>query len=69
MHVIVDNKLYTLAPLPMQNIVPILDCVDEDLVAYFTYHNLEAKEILLPFVVDRNVLLPTVSLQTTPFLI
>jgi hypothetical protein len=59
MHVIVDNKLYTLAPLPMQNIVPILDCVDEDLVAYFTYHNLEAKEILLPFVVDRNVLLPT----------
>ena len=60
MHIVVDNLMYTLAPLPMQPIIPILECIDVQKTAYFSFNNQAAKEILIPALIDRNILLPNV---------
>ncbi len=63
MHVVVDGALYTFEPLPLQNVIPVLDCIDQNNVAHFSYEISATNNFRLPFVADRNNLEP---LSTTP---
>jgi hypothetical protein len=53
-HINVGNKVYTLSPMPLQNIVPIFECFDAEGYGYFTFNNLEQKSVWVPHTVDRN---------------
>jgi hypothetical protein len=53
-HINVGNKVYTLSPMPLQNVVPIFECFDAEGYGYFTFNNLEQKSVWVPHTVDRN---------------
>eukprot|EP00029_Vermamoeba_vermiformis_P004922 TRINITY_DN1569_c0_g2_i1.p1 TRINITY_DN1569_c0_g2~~TRINITY_DN1569_c0_g2_i1.p1 ORF type:complete len:710 (+),score=83.21 TRINITY_DN1569_c0_g2_i1:32-2131(+) len=54
---------YALAPVPILEIVPIFECVNQDGVAYFSYENLGDLDAIIPQLFDRNNLSP---LNVTP---
>jgi hypothetical protein len=59
------SKLYGLKPLPIQNVVPILECYNpNDGRAFFSYNNLETQSFFLPRADDRNNIAP---LNTIPY--
>ena len=55
-----NGEFYAFSPLPILNIVPIFECVNEDGVAYFSYENLGDLDALIPQLFDRNNLSPLV---------
>ncbi len=56
-----DGLAHKLVPLPISDVVPVLDCIDEFNVAYFSYKNNEQSVLRIPYVADRNALSPGVS--------
>jgi hypothetical protein len=55
-----NNRVFAFAPLPIQDIVPIFECVNQDGVAYFSYKNLMDHAFAIPQLFDRNNLSPLV---------
>jgi hypothetical protein len=56
-----NGIIHKFEPLPIQDVVPVLECIDEFNVAYFSYINNEGDGFRIPYVVDRNSLSPGVS--------
>ena len=56
-----NGIIHKFEPLPIQDVVPVLECIDEFNVAYFSYINNEGDGFRIPYVVDRNNLSPGVS--------
>ncbi len=48
--------LFKLEPMPLQRVVPILECIDSTGRMYFGYKNLENSTIVIPQVHDRNMI-------------
>jgi hypothetical protein len=68
-HMGINHVIRTLAPLPIQNVIPILECVDRNTkIGYFTYNNTHAKGFTIPQVEDRNNLSPGVRNPLLPYL-
>eukprot|EP00029_Vermamoeba_vermiformis_P009139 TRINITY_DN4462_c0_g1_i2.p1 TRINITY_DN4462_c0_g1~~TRINITY_DN4462_c0_g1_i2.p1 ORF type:complete len:692 (-),score=91.54 TRINITY_DN4462_c0_g1_i2:44-2095(-) len=64
-HININHRIHTLAPLPIQNVVPILECVDRNtMIGYFTYNNTGSLSFTIPQVDDRNNFSPG---QLAPF--
>jgi hypothetical protein len=53
-----NGIIHKFEPLPIQDVVPVLECIDEFNVAYFSYINNEGDGFRIPYVVDRNSLSP-----------
>ncbi len=63
MYTILNDRVYSFSPLPIQNLVPTLQCVDlATNEAYFSYNYLGAgsKDFVIPHIADRNELTPEV---------
>ena len=58
-----NGIVHKFVPLPITDVVPIIDCIDEFNFAYFTYKNNASPDdgFRIPYVVDRNALSPDVS--------
>jgi hypothetical protein len=66
-HVVVDGALHTFEPLPIQGVIPVLDCIDRNNVAHFSYEISASNNFRLPFVADRNILEPLRTAPVTSF--
>jgi hypothetical protein len=66
-HIVADGALHTFKPLPLQRVVPVIECIESDNTAYFSYTNLETKYFDIPFVADRNNLYPMDKAPVTSF--
>lgn len=63
------GELFAFKPLPVSDIVPILDCVNEEGTGYFSYTNKENTHIVIPYASDRNNLSPMVRHSFFPLLL
>jgi hypothetical protein len=58
------GEIYKLEPMPLQRVIPILECIDNTGRMYFGYRNLESNTVTIPRVHDRNNI---AVLDNTPF--
>jgi hypothetical protein len=55
------GEIYKLEPMPLQRVIPILECIDNTGRMYFGYRNLESNTVTIPRVQDRNNIAVLVS--------